>query len=61
MDPKLAVQENGPDIARGHQVVQVRIRPAQVLDTAFQLRVHRDQLFVDRLKLFLARLQLLGR
>ena len=61
MDAQLAVEENGPDVGRGHQVVEVGIGPAQLFHVALQLVVDRGQLFVDRLQFLLARLQFLGR
>ena len=61
LHPQLPIKKDGPDIGRGHQVIQVGVRPAQLFDAALELVVNRDELFVDRLQFFLARLQLFRR
>ena len=61
LDAQLAIEKDGPDIGRSHQVIEVGIGPAQLLDVALQLVVDGRELFVDRLQFFLARLQFLGR
>ena len=55
-----AIEEDGPDVGRGHQIAEIGIRPAQLLDAALQLVVDGRQLFVDRLQFLLARLELFG-
>src|SRR5205814_5678161 len=52
------VQENRPDVGRGHEVVKVRVRAAQLFDAALQLVIDSRQLFVDRLQFLLTRLEL---
>ena len=61
LDAKLAVEKNGPDVGRGHQVGQVRVRAAQFLDAALQLVIDRDQLLVDGLQFLFARFELFRR
>ena len=55
---QLPIQKNRSDIGRGHQIIEIRIGPAQIFDAVLQLVVDRSQFFVDRLQFFLARLEL---
>ncbi len=61
LNAKLAIEKNGRDIRRGHQVLQVAVRAAQLLDLELQLLVHRAQFFIDRLHFLAPRFQLLAR
>ena len=59
-DAQLAVEEHGGDRRRGHQVLQVAVGVAQLVDLALELLVDGGQLLVDRLQLLAAGLELLG-
>jgi hypothetical protein len=60
-DPQRPVEKERRDRARRHQVLQVGVGSAQLVDLALQLLVDGGQLLVDRLQLLAAGLELLGR
>ncbi len=58
LDAKRGVEEEGSDIGRGHQVLQVAVSTRNPFELDLELVVDGLQLFVDRLQLLLARLEL---
>ena len=58
LDAKRGVEEEGSDIGRGHQVLQVAVGARDPFELELELVVDGLQLFVDRLQLLLARLEL---
>ncbi len=60
LDAHLAVDEQGGDVRRGDQVLQVVVDLAGFVDLGLEFEVDRGELFVDRLQLFLAGFLFLG-
>ena len=51
-DPEIPIEENGRDIGRGNEVLEVAIGPAELPDFSLQLEIHRAQLLVGGLQPF---------
>ena len=60
-DAQAPVEEDGGDRRRRHQVLQVAVGAAELVDLDLELLVDGGQLLVDRLQLLAAGLELLGR
>src|ERR1700752_2852135 len=60
-DSQLAIKKKGPDIAGCDQVLYVAVRSRYAVELELELGINGLKFLVDRLKFFLARLQLLRR
>ncbi len=60
LDPQIRREEEGGDVGRGHQVLEIVVRPRHLIELDLQLVVDGVQLLVDALQLLLAGFELLG-